>query len=180
MLDATRRLLQREGYASINARRIAEEAGVKKQLVFYYFENMDELICETFANTVQEMRVSLARISDSKTPLRDLWRLRTHGPGRLLIEFTTIASHSETLRNQMKEYWATDGKLQDEILGATLARFDLPIGKLSPRAATFLLSSVVRNYLIEKELGIDDVGTEIDAFIEWSLDQLEPSDAASQ
>ena len=48
LLDATERVLRSEGYAAVSSRRIAQEAGLKQQLVYYYFHTMDELLLATF------------------------------------------------------------------------------------------------------------------------------------
>src|SRR5690606_21688674 len=48
LLDAAERLLLREGYASVTSRRVAAEAGLKPQLVHYYFRTMDDLFLEVF------------------------------------------------------------------------------------------------------------------------------------
>ena len=37
LLDATERVLRNDGYGAVSSRRVAEEAGLKQQLVYYYF-----------------------------------------------------------------------------------------------------------------------------------------------
>src|SRR5438552_2527275 len=59
MLDASERVLREQGYAAFTARSVAEVAGFKHQLVYYYFETMDDLILATFRRRAER---SLGRL----------------------------------------------------------------------------------------------------------------------
>src|SRR5215470_9049592 len=48
LLDAAERLMLEEGYAAVTSRRVAEKAGLKPQLVHYYFRTMGELYLAVF------------------------------------------------------------------------------------------------------------------------------------
>ena len=48
LLDAAEQLLLEEGYASVTSRRVAEKAGLKPQLVHYYFRTMEDLFLAVF------------------------------------------------------------------------------------------------------------------------------------
>src|SRR5205823_13649069 len=48
LLDADEKLLLEEGYAAVTSRRVAAKAGLKPQLVHYYFRTMDDLFIEVF------------------------------------------------------------------------------------------------------------------------------------
>ncbi len=48
LLDAAERLLLAEGYAAVTSRRVAAAAGLKHQLVHYYFRTMDDLLLEVY------------------------------------------------------------------------------------------------------------------------------------
>ena len=58
LLDAAERLMRDEGYAAVTSRRVAAEAGLKPQLVHYYFRTMDDLFVDLFADltAVQPIR----------------------------------------------------------------------------------------------------------------------------
>jgi len=45
-VDAAEELLRSEGYLAISARQVAAKAGLKTQLLYYYFRTMDDLILE--------------------------------------------------------------------------------------------------------------------------------------
>src|SRR5690606_18752606 len=46
LMDAAEQLMLEQGWATVTSRRIAEHAGLKPQLVHYYFRSMDELFLE--------------------------------------------------------------------------------------------------------------------------------------
>jgi AcrR family transcriptional regulator len=53
MFDAVEQVLDREGYAALSARRVAEVAGFNHQTVYYYFQTMEELILGAFRRRVE-------------------------------------------------------------------------------------------------------------------------------
>ncbi len=48
LLDAAEKLLLAGGYAAVSSRRVAEAAGLKPQLVHYYFRTMEDLFLAVF------------------------------------------------------------------------------------------------------------------------------------
>ena len=54
LLDAAEQLLLEEGYAAVTSRRVAAKAGLKPQLVHYYFRTMDDLFLEVFRRRAEE------------------------------------------------------------------------------------------------------------------------------
>jgi AcrR family transcriptional regulator len=168
LIDATERLLFREGFAHVNARSVAAEAGLKKQSLFYYFDSMDELISETHSRHIREFENGLDEVFASDNPVRALWRLQLHGNGRLFTEFLAIANHSDVLRSMITEASArTNDRIVREFAGF-FRKNDLE-PELSPKALLFMLSSVSSNYMIYKDLGILDGETELLELVERLL-----------
>ena len=54
LLDAAEELLLQEGYAAVTSRRVADAAGLKPQLVHYYFRTMEDLFLEVFRRRAEE------------------------------------------------------------------------------------------------------------------------------
>ena len=52
LLDAAEQMILDEGYAAVTSRRVAEKAGLKPQLVHYYFRTMDDLYLAVFRRRV--------------------------------------------------------------------------------------------------------------------------------
>src|SRR6187399_1014731 len=54
LVDAAEALMVEEGYAAVTSRRVAAKAGLKPQLVHYYFRAMDDLYLEVFRRRADE------------------------------------------------------------------------------------------------------------------------------
>ena len=54
LLDAAEQLMLEEGYAAVTSRRLASKAGLKPQLVHYYFRTMEDLFLEVFRRRAEE------------------------------------------------------------------------------------------------------------------------------
>src|ERR1700693_2877153 len=74
--DAAEQLMLEEGYAAVTSRRLADRAGLKPQLVHYYFRTMDDLFLAVFRRRAEQGLKSQARALESPQPLWALWRLR--------------------------------------------------------------------------------------------------------
>ena len=69
LLDAAEQLLLEEGYASVTSRRVAEKAGLKPQLVHYYFRTMEDLFLAVFHRRAEEGLAVLTTALQSPQPL---------------------------------------------------------------------------------------------------------------
>ena len=54
LIDAAEQLTLEEGYAAVTSRRVAEQAGLKPQLVHYYFRTMEELFLAVFRRRAEK------------------------------------------------------------------------------------------------------------------------------
>lgn len=102
LMDAAEAILCEDGYAGISARNVAQKAGFTKQLLYYYFRTMDDLIL-ALVRRINERR--LERFEEalaSPEPLRMLWVLNSDPSGAALAtELTAIASHRDTVRTEI-------------------------------------------------------------------------------
>jgi AcrR family transcriptional regulator len=171
-LDATARLLYERGYGSISAGAIAELAGFKKQLLYYYFDSVDELIAETHKRFLDAFHKSLDEVFETEAPQRALWRLLTSGNARLFTEFLAIANHNPVLRATIAEASARTNAVQVEKLTTLMQRAGVDLEAAPPRAVNFILSAVTRNLLIERELGLLEDEAELDAMMEAWFNRL--------
>ena len=71
LLDAAEQLLLEEGYAAVTSRRVAAKAGLKPQLVHYYFRTMDDLFLEVFRRRAEENLARFERAVADDGSLRD-------------------------------------------------------------------------------------------------------------
>ena len=105
LLDAAERLLLEEGYAAVTSRRVAARAGLKPQLVHYYFRTMDDLFLEVFRRRAEENLARVERLIAADGSLRVLWRLNDDPRGaRFNIEFVALANHRKAIRAEIARY----------------------------------------------------------------------------
>ncbi len=105
LLDAAEQLLIEEGYAAVTSRRVADRAGLKPQLVHYYFRTMEDLFLAVFHRRAEEGLTVLAAALQSRQPLWALWRFSTAPQAtRLTMEFMGLANHRKALRAEIVYY----------------------------------------------------------------------------
>src|ERR1700732_3785144 len=105
LLDAAEQLMLEEGYAAVTSRRLADRAGLKPQLVHYYFRTMDDLFLAVFRRRAEQGLKSQARALESPQPLWALWRLGTDlATSRFTMEFAALANHRKSMRAEIAPY----------------------------------------------------------------------------
>lgn len=171
-LEAAENLLQREGYASLSARRVAEEAGLTKQLLYYYFETMDELVGEMFNRTVQGFTDSLAAVFAAADPLHALWKLHSDTNARLFTEYMAMANRNTMLRAQIQKAHGRNTATQIAGLSALLRRRGIGPEIITPETLLFLITSAARNFILEKELGLLGGADRLEAGLEGFFRRL--------
>jgi AcrR family transcriptional regulator len=175
LLDAAERLMLDEGYAAVTARRVATQAGLKYQLVHYYFRTMDELFLALFRRRGEEGLERQAKALASERPLRALWEFSTDPAGtRITMEFIGLASRNEAFRAEVGRYAERLRAAQLEALPGILARYGAAAQAFPPGVLAVLLTSVSRVLVMEKMLGVSLGHAETERLVEQYLEQLEP------
>jgi AcrR family transcriptional regulator len=173
LLDATERVLRSEGYAAVSSRRIAEEAGLKQQLVYYYFHTMDELLLATFQRRTERALERLKATLESEHPLRALWDMHSElSVAGLSAEFMALANHHEGIRAEVARYMEESRALEAEALSRVLPTPES--SHLTATALSLAISSISQTLAREHETGIKSGHDDIRAFIRWWLDRLDP------
>ncbi|ROO85957.1 TetR family transcriptional regulator [Actinocorallia herbida] len=173
LLDAAERLLLEEGHTAVSSRRVAARAGLKPQLVHYYFRTMDDLLIEVFRRRAEEGLAFQAAALASEQPLWALWRYSTDPAAvAITMEFTGLAAQSEAVRTEMARYSELFRRAQIAALEKILPRYGLA-ESLSPVVLTVLISSLSRMLSLETALGFDTGHAETITLIESLLLDLE-------
>src|SRR3546814_15605455 len=90
-----------EGYPGVTSRRVAATAGLKPQLVHYYFRTMEDLYLALFRRGASLNLERQARALAPEQPLRALWEFRRQPAGASLTqEFPALANSAPALRAQ--------------------------------------------------------------------------------
>src|SRR6476659_8651446 len=98
LLDAAERLMLEEGYGAVTSRRVAEKAGLKPQLVHYYFRTMGDLYLAVFRRRAEQGLEAQAHGWQWPRPLWALWRYSSDPRiSAFTVKFMALASHREEL-----------------------------------------------------------------------------------
>src|ERR1700733_3714063 len=105
LLDAAEHLMLEEGYAAVTSRRVAEKAGLKPQLVHYYFRTMDDLFLAAFRRRAEGALRRQAPVVEPGRALRALWALSDDPTNTALtMEFAALANHRKSIRTEITRY----------------------------------------------------------------------------
>ncbi|MEO6716253.1 MAG: helix-turn-helix domain-containing protein [Novosphingobium sp.] len=170
LLDAAERVLRNEGYGAASSRRIAEEAGVKQQLVYYYFQTMDELLLACFRRRTERALVRLELDAASEHPVRAIWKtLSNASDGKLSFEFMALANHHDGVRAEVARFVSESRRIEARAIARVQAGPGSDDGPVTPPTIAFLLSSVALMLGREAATGIDEGHQDVRALIEWAL-----------
>ena len=175
LIDATEALLAREGGHAISARRIAQEAGLKPQLVHYYFRSMEDLLIATFDRATAHYQALHDKALASPQPLRAFWTLNhvnRSDTGRN-IEFIALGNRHERLRQRMLETGEHFRALQIEAVEKALEK-ETHKSHYSAAGLAMMISAAARTIVMENRLGISLAHAELCELIGMLLDEIEP------
>lgn len=174
LLDAAEQLMLDEGYAAVTSRRVAEKAGLKPQLVHYYFRAMDDLFLEVFRRRAEEGLERQAEVLDSPRPLHALWEFSTDPAGTALtMEFAALANHRKALRAEIARYGERFRQREIEVISGVLARYGVEQESVPPAVLTVLVRSISLLLVMENVIGMSGGHAETVAFIEEIIRRYE-------
>src|SRR5438876_3067271 len=155
LLDAAEKLLLDEGYAAVTSRRVAAKAGLKPQLVHYYFRTMDDLFVALVRRGAEQNLKRQARALASPQPLRALWAFSTDPAGTAFImEISALANH----RKEIRAEWAASAEqfreLQHEALTSVFEGYGVDPAELPPEARGDMLPAISALPAMDEALGL--------------------------
>ena len=180
LIEAAATLIREEGCAAVTAQKVAGKAGLKHQVIYYYFNTLEDLILEVLRRGVKR---SLAHVNEalaSDQPVRALWESMSKlDGGSMHLEFRTLAIHNEAIRAEIVRYADETRQLQATALAKHFQDqgIDPPV---SPLLLTVRLTGVARLLDNESRLGIKVGHREAEAMVETFLRQFEQRGKAVQ
>jgi AcrR family transcriptional regulator len=173
LLDAAEHLLMEEGYAAVTSRRVAAKAGLKPQLVHYYFRAMDDLFLEVFRRKADRDMARFERAVAADGSLRNLWRLNTDPRGAAFtMEFVALANHRKAIRNEIARYAERFRAAQLEAITTALEGRGID-EKMPPIVALLLMTGLSQVLALETGLGMTAGHDTARAYIERAIDRIE-------
>ncbi|MCB2073712.1 MAG: TetR/AcrR family transcriptional regulator [Novosphingobium sp.] len=178
LLDAAIELMRREGHTAVTVRRISEEAGLKRQLVHYYFHSMEDLFVEIVRRVSERYLERQARALASPNPARAIWELASNPQAaRLEIELMAVGNRLESVRKLMADYSERARQLQVDAIRSALEGGKVVCPFERPEAVVVFLRGIAKLIVMETNTGISSGHAEMIAEVE---DFLRGFDAAER
>lgn len=175
LMDAVEKVMRAYGYGALTARKVAEEAGLKHQLVYYYFPTLDDLLTATYERHISRYLVRIEDAFRTERPLHAFWHVHSDPEDASLnMEFLAMANHNEAIRTRTVTFGEEIRRYGLEQLNFPLARPVSGESAINPFAVTMALTSIGSILGLETAIGITGGHGETLALIEWCIDQLEP------
>ena len=174
LLDAAEKLLVDEGYAAVTSRRVAARAGLKPQLVHYYFRTMDDLFLAVLRRRADRQLEGFERAIAADPSLRHLWRMNSDQRGAAFtIEFVALANHRKAIKKELARYAERFRAAQLEALAAALAAGGVSKRQVPPIVGLLLMTGLSQVLALEGALGITTGHEDTLKFVERTIDALE-------
>jgi AcrR family transcriptional regulator len=174
LLDAAIQLMAEEGYAAVTSRRVAARAGLKPQLVHYYFRTMDDLFVALVRRGAEQNLARQARALASPQPLRALWEFSSDPAGATLtMEFSALANHRKAIRAELATNAEQFRRLQTRVLSNVLEEHGIDSEAFPPEAVLVLVTAVSQILVLEEALGVTAGHAEVRELVERYLASYE-------
>jgi len=177
LIEATIRCLARDGYSATSVQRIADEAGVQKRLVHYYFDGREQLFDVVVRRVGDAL---LAQVADAVADLREpsdivavgfdrLWSMITSDRGLLTAYFGLVAESVTDVRLRPTIAYVADGYRDLIALLAERARAQGRRLRMDEDALSVLIIAGINGLTLEWLTHGDTpaLAAAIDAFQQW-------------
>jgi TetR/AcrR family transcriptional regulator len=174
LLDAAEALMLEEGYAAVTSRRVAAKAGLKPQLVHYYFRTMDDLYLEVFRRRAEHDLARFEEAIAADGSLRNLWRLNSDRRGAAFtIEFAALANHRKEIRAEIARYAERFRAAQVEAISTALEAAGVSKSETPPIVALLLMTGLAQVLALEDALGVTAGHATTLKYVERAIKDLE-------
>ncbi len=176
LIEAAAQLIQKEGYAAVTAGRLAEELGLSRHIVHYYFGTIEALLVAVMRRDGDTLIQRLQTALESADPLRTIWELGM-STSATVFELTALATRTRAIQAQVKRYTEEVRRIEGEALSRHLQAHGLQ-SKVSPRIAALIVQGVAQTLAKEALLGVSIDHAEAKSVVErWLHAFAEHGDA---
>lgn len=180
LMDGVEAVMREQGYAALTARSVAESAGLKHQLVYYYFQTMDDLLMATYQRHIGRVQEQIEQAFRQPRPLHAFWDVcSSPRDARLNMEFMGLANHNEAIRAVTIEFGEKIRLIGLDQAAAGIDASAMNAAFFSPFAITQAIAAIGSTVGIEAALGITGGHAETRDMVAWWLNKLEPEAPAS-
>ena len=181
LVEATEQLLSDRGYAAISARQVADKAGLKPQLLYYYFHTIDDLILAVVRAITDKRLMRFEQALASPSPLRALWELNSNPSNAILsTELISLAGHRETIRVEIVRAARHFRTLQIDAVSRLLAERGVDLEAYPAAAIVTIVAALGRTLVNDTALDVSMGYAEAVKLIERGLRYLEQGSLRSK
>lgn len=174
LIEAAEQLMIEEGYAAVTARKVAAGAGLKTQLVYYYFRDMDDLILEVVRRNSRRRLETFVRALAGPDPLRSVWVMNRDSTSAIFTtELLALANHRESIRTEVVATAREFRRLQIEAMEQLLAERNVDAGTVPAAAVVTIVTALSRAMAQDGALGVDEGYDAAVALVERGLDWVD-------
>ncbi|MGE3693353.1 MAG: TetR/AcrR family transcriptional regulator [Novosphingobium sp.] len=172
LLDAAEAIIRECGHNALTARTLADRLSLKRQIVHYYFESMDELLVQLVRRTSERSLAAFEEPEMLADPLRAIWRMSNDREFALLsLEFAALAARRPAVREVVREAAEVARAAQTRILSEHLASRGIAPA-IDPEVATIVLASLSYTMVQEDAVGITAGHDKLRALVEAALQRF--------
>jgi len=167
IVRAAAEIIGQEGFAAVTAPRLAEHIGLQRPIIYYYFEDMDQIRIEAVRLAYEETKArALARLSTDK-PIDVLWRVFENAAAPL-SELTNYSIRGEPFRPLLADIIEDIRSTFSTAIDAYNAARGLCTG-LDAAGVAFLIQAVSTAMATERSLGLKAGHSHVRQFLEAAL-----------
>lgn len=171
LLRGAIQILGEEGAAAVTARRLAEQVGLGRHIVHYYFGTIDEVFVAIMREEGARTQDALAEATRTGDALKILWdNAREAAP--IIVELMQLGLRHPSIAREYKLY----AERFREAMSQVLARYAQDKGltlPASPAATALLLQSVAFSIAIEGRFDLNMGHAEAEAhLLGWLAGQM--------
>lgn len=172
LLDAAEAIIRECGHGALTSRTLAERLSLKRQIVHYYFESMDELLVQVVRRNSERALAALEEPEVRANPLRAIWQMSNDRDLAVLaLELAALAARRPAVRAVVREAAEAARAAQTRILGEHLAARGI-VPAIDPEVATIVLASLSYTMVQEDAVGITAGHDKLRALVEAALDRF--------
>jgi AcrR family transcriptional regulator len=151
LIEEAAKLMKKEGWEAVTARRLAEKLGLKRQIVHYYFSTIEDLLIAVIRQGTEAIRERLIQDLQGEEPLRVIWELGARIPATI-FEFTSMALRRKAIQAEIRRHLIEFRKIEIAAIDRYLQLRGIR-PTVSPAVMALVLSSIGHTLTTERVLG---------------------------
>ncbi|MFK4873531.1 TetR/AcrR family transcriptional regulator [Novosphingobium sp. ZW T3_23] len=168
LLAAAGDLMREEGYAQVTSRKLAQRAGLKPQLVHYYFRTMGDLFEALFKSSTELYLQHLDRIAAGREPLARLFEMNSDPASAIMqIEFLALANHRKEMHDLIADFGQALNYRVAGIVRQEISARRLPLPDSTPEEIAAILEAVARGLAFSGRFNEDRFASARKAIYAW-------------